>query len=173
MTNLITQLLPIAVLISHALFVFVILAFVFRNSWGAKTVAFVREKGILLGVGISLFTVLGSLFYSLVLGFEPCELCWWQRIFLFTPLGLFLVAWKRGDKKVFSYVLPLAILAGVIALYQILAQTTGISLLDCTAEGGACSKVYVNAFGYVTIPVMGLTSALYLILLSVINRRYE
>jgi disulfide bond formation protein DsbB len=173
MINLISQLLPVAVLISHLLFAFVVLAYVYRGSWGAKTIGYIRSHGVLVGIDIALITVLGSFFYSWVLGYPPCELCWWQRVFLFPTLVLFVVAWKRGDKLVFSYVTPLASAALIIALYQVLAQTTGLSLTDCTAVGGACSKVYVKAFGYITIPVMGVTSAAYLLLLSFINRKHE
>jgi len=170
---LLATVIPYLVLASHIVFGFVVLALIFRNSWGREVIAFVRKHSLVIGVFVSLATVLGSLFYSSVMGYPPCELCWWQRVFLFPTLILFIVGWKRGDKSVFSYVTPLALIALVIALYQTLSQTTGLSLLDCTAVGGACSKVYVNAFGYITIPVMGITSAAYLLLLSFINRGHE
>lgn len=171
MINLIAQFIPLSVLLSHFLLAFVIAAFIFRKSWGKGTIEFVRTHALVIGLTLSLFIVLGSMFYSSILGYPPCELCWWQRILLFPSLILFIVAFRSRDNKVFSYVLPLALLAGVISIYQIYAQMGGTSLLDCTAVGGDCLKVYVDAFGYITIPVMGLTSAVCLSLLSIIAKR--
>lgn len=173
MVNIIATLIPWATLVSHILFGFLVLAYIFRNSWGSKTISAIREHGILMGVALTLMIVLGSLFYSSVMGYPPCELCWWQRVLLFPQLILFLVAWKRGDTGVFSYILPLSVLAGIVSAYQIYAQLGGVSLLDCTAAGGACSKVYVNTFGYITIPMMGLTAAAYLAFLAFVNKKHD
>lgn len=173
MVDLISQFIPLSVLLSHFLLAFVILAFIFRKSWGGGAINFVRAHALVIGFTLSLFIVLGSMFYSSVLGYPPCELCWWQRILLFPSLILFIVALKNKDNKVFSYVLPLALLAGVISVYQIYAQMGGTSILDCTAVGGDCLKVYVDAFGFITIPVMGLTSAVSLSLLSFIAKKND
>ena len=127
-----------------------------------------------LGFLLSLAAVAGSLMYSNVIGFAPCELCWWQRICLYPLLPIFLVSLykKRGDA--FEYALPLALIAGVISLYHSYIQLGGTaSVLPCTAVGGACTKVYVLTLGYVTIPTMSLTVALAIILLSFIKKAYD
>lgn len=134
-------------------------------------IGFLKRHGLVLGFAVSSVAVLGSLFYSSILGFPPCVLCWWQRVFIFPTLILFGVALYRMERGVFNYVLPLAILAGLVAIYQAYADFGGASLLACTDSGGDCEKIFVREYGYITIPVMSLTVAGYLTLISWVNKR--
>ena len=172
MTEVIQIVLPYLALASHFLLVFLFVTTLFRHTWGRRPTAFLNKNSILLGFIVSLGAVLGSLFYSEVLGFEPCVLCWWQRVFLYPLPILFGVAiWKKSDSA-FSYAVPMTLLAALIATYQSYVFLGGVSLLSCTAIDGACSKVYVKEFGYITIPIMSLTASLYILLLAWANRIY-
>ncbi|MBX4195350.1 disulfide bond formation protein B [Candidatus Parcubacteria bacterium] len=173
MISLIQNALPYKVLFAHFLFAFLILALVFRESWGKVIVGFIHRHSLLLGLLVSLSAIVGSMFYSNILGFPPCELCWWQRVLIYPQAALFLVALRNKDRSVFNYSWVLSSLAALVSLYQIWVQSGGVSILDCTAVGGECLKVYVNAFGYITIPVMSLTVSAYLLLLAYINRKHE
>jgi disulfide bond formation protein DsbB len=164
---------PYLVVASHVILAFLILALVFRKSWGHSIVAFVSRHALWLGFLVALVAVLGSLFYSNVVGFAPCVLCWWQRVFIYPQLVLFLVALSKKDRGVFAYSVALSMLAGIVALYHSYVYWGGESLLPCTALGGACSKIYVYAFGYVTIPAMSLTIALFFLLLAWANRIHK
>lgn len=97
---------------------------------------------------------MGSLYYSEVVGFVPCELCWWQRIAMY-PLVLVLgVAAVRGDRRVAWYGLPLSVVGLAIALYHILIQfqpTLDVGMCD---GGVPCTARYLSVFGFVSIPVM-------------------
>src|SRR4028119_818395 len=54
----------------------------------------------------------GSLFFSEVLGWVPCVLCWYQRILMY-PLALLLaIGIIRRDRGLYIYVLPFSI-AGI------------------------------------------------------------
>ena len=172
MTSLIQTVLPYGVLVSHIVLVIGFLSFLFKNTWGKRISYWIGEHSLVLGLIVALVTVLGSLFYSEVIGFEPCVLCWWQRVFLYPLLILFLIATHKRDRGVFKYALPLAVIAGVIAFYQAYANFGGASLLPCTAAEGACSRIYVMAFGYITIPLMSITVALYFILIVWANKIY-
>ena len=165
--------LPYLALASHVLFAFLLLAVIFRKSWGKKAVAFLNSYALTLGLLVSLGAVLGSLFYSEVVGYEACVLCWWQRVFLYPQLVLFAIALWRKDRSVFLYSSVLSALAGIIALYQAYVYMGGASLLPCTSAEGACSKIYVMEFGYITIPVMSLTTVLYYLFLAWVNRLYK
>ena len=71
---------------------------------------------------ISLVAVLGSLYYSEVLHFEPCRLCWYQRIAMF-PLAIFLgVAFYQNDQKLARNCLPLIVIGACFAFYQSFIQ---------------------------------------------------
>lgn len=155
----------------QAVIVLSVCAVMFRKSWGASFVTLVGKHSVLIGFLLSLGGVIGSLIYSGVLGFEPCELCWWQRVLLYPAVPLLGVALYKKDRGVWAYITPMAILASLIAVYHSYVQLGGNgSLLPCTAVGGACAKVYVLAFGYITIPTMSLTFALALLLIAYINR---
>jgi len=164
--------LPYLALFSHFLLAALFVMAIFRDSFGKPVVNFIGKNSLLLGLLISLGAVLGSLFYSEILGYEACVLCWWQRVFLYPQLILFAIAFWKNDRSVFVYVAPLVSIAGVIALYQSYVYLGGASLLPCTAAEGACSKIYVKEFGYITIPMMSLTVVLYYLLLAWINRLY-
>lgn len=169
----ITSLIPYLVLFSHIAFGFLILAIIFRESWGKDIYNFLGKNANLFGFLISLLAIIGSLFYSEIVGFAPCVLCWWQRVFLYPLAVIFGVALWKKLPQVFLYAVPLALLAIVFAGYHSYTSLGGTSVLPCTAVGGECSKVYVKAFGYITIPFMSLTIAFYILLLSWINKLYR
>ncbi len=165
--------LPYLALFSHFLFVVLFATVVFRHSFGRSTVSLIGKRALVLGFLISLAALAGSLFYSEIVGYEACVLCWWQRVFLYPQLVLFAIALWKNERSVFAYSVVLSVFAGVIAAYQSYVYMGGASLLPCTAAEGGCSKIYVKEFGYITIPMMSLTVVLYYLLLAWINRIYR
>lgn len=166
------NMLPILTLASHFVLVFLVVALFNKKSWGRSIFEWINKHLINIAIVVSLGAVLGSLYYSNVVGFPPCSLCWWQRVFLF-PIPIVLIMGKiKKDVKVMDYIIPLAVLSAFIALYQSYVYLGGSSILPCTAEGGDCSKIYVMAFGYITIPVMSLTISIYLVMLSWFKKLY-
>lgn len=113
----------------------------------------------------------GSLVYSNIVGFPPCDLCWVQRIFIYPQVLIASVSLWRKEKLAVYYTLPLSVLGGIVALYHSYVLWGGGSILPCTASGGACSKVYVMEYGYITIPVMALTTFIYLLTVSYIYKK--
>src|ERR1700748_1234388 len=66
----------------------------------------------------ALTATLGSLYFSEIKGFIPCDLCWYQRICMY-PLAVILgIAVYRGDRSITRYVLPLAAVGALIALWH-------------------------------------------------------
>ena len=55
---------------------------------------------------IASVSTLGSLFFSEIMEFAPCALCWYQRIFMFPLVILLLVGLFPFDKNVIKYALP-------------------------------------------------------------------
>lgn len=174
LVNIISPILIYSTLALHALLLFTLAAFVYKHSWGKGTIFWVGEYAPWLGFTLGFATVLASFAYSLILGYEPCELCWWQRVFLFPMLPIYAVGLYKRDRGAYAYTLPLATVAGLLALYHTYIQLGGTtSVLPCTAVGGACTKVYVLAFGYITIPTMSLTAAAAFILLAYIQKYHD
>lgn len=124
---------------------------------------------------LALVGSIGSLFYSDVLGYAPCALCWWQRIFCYPQVVMFAVALWKKDYGVWLYSLALSSIGFAIALYQYLLQWGLAPDVGCsTAPGLAdCSVRITLGLGYVTIPMMALTGFGALILLALIMRDYH
>ena len=127
----------------------------------SKTLLFVQQHGMLLAFIVALTAVLGSLFYSEILGYEPCKLCWYQRIFIYPQVVLLGIALWKKDTHIIKYSLALAIIGGLIAINHYILQITNVSILPCSAVGYSvsCSKVFVLRFGYITIPLMAVSAS--------------
>ena len=102
---------------------------------------------------------LGSLFFSEVLEFAPCVLCWYQRIFLY-PLAITLaIGLFPLDRGAIKYSLPLALAGWLVALYHNLLYHGVIpeDLQPCQ-QGVSCTETYMELFGFLTIPMLSLIS---------------
>ncbi len=110
---------------------------------------------------IAAVSTLGSLFFSHVMGFAPCVLCWYQRIFLF-PLVIILAAGLFPlDRKVVKFALPLAIIGALTAVYHNLLYSGIIpEKIQPCSQGVSCTEEYINLFGFLTIPMLSLLSFL-------------
>lgn len=105
----------------------------------------------------SIVATLGSLYFSEVMKFPPCVLCWYQRILMYPLVFILAVGMIRKDKKVYTYVLPLSITGLCIALYHNLLyyQIIPESLAPCVT-GVSCTTKFIQWFGFVTIPLLSL-----------------
>ncbi|MBK5492004.1 disulfide oxidoreductase [Bacillus sp. TH13] len=106
-----------------------------------------------------------SLLFSEILDLPPCDLCWYQRIFMY-PLVLILgVGIYKKDSNINSYALPLSILGLSISLYHILIQTfPSLSVSSC-AIGVSCTTDSLNLFGFITIPMLSFLGFLIITIL--------
>ncbi len=162
----INYIVSVLTLISNIIFgVFVLGMFI--KDFRSKIFSFVNKNINPILLVISLGAVIGSLVYSDIVGFPPCDLCWWQRIFMYPIPLIAAIAWFKKDNNAVDYILPLAIIGGIIAFYQSLVQWGfNVSVTACTAAEAECAKLYVLEFGYVTIPFMALSIFVYIITLS-------
>jgi disulfide bond formation protein DsbB len=114
---------------------------------------------------VSSIATAGSLFFSEIAGFIPCELCWYQRICMYPLSIITLLAAIAGDYRVARYVLPLPLVGAGVSVYHLLvengvvAESTSCQL---SAPGG-CATKWINEFGYMTIPTLALTGFVLLI----------
>jgi disulfide bond formation protein DsbB len=115
------------------------------------------EVALPLAAAVALTATLGSLYYSEVVGFVPCELCWYQRIAMYPLPILLAVAWRAGDLGIRRYVLPIAVVGGAISLYHYqLEWFPQQATLACSAEV-PCTVVWFRVFGYLSLPSMALS----------------
>lgn len=156
-------------LISHIVFVVTILLLVIDIKFRKFVYNFVDKNILELLFITSLGALVGSLAYSNIVGFPPCELCWIQRIFIYPQALLVFVAIIKKDKGIVDYLLPLSILGAIVSFYHSLVHWgIGLGTLGCTSVGGECARVYVLEYGYITIPFMAFTSFAYMLAISAI-----
>lgn len=115
---------------------------------------------------IALTATSGSLYMSNVLGWEPCQMCWFQRIFMYPLVIVLGVGLLFGDENTRDYAIPLALLGLPIALYHSIVQRfSQFQSAGCSVTAVSCSTEYTFWFGYITIPVMAATAFAVIILL--------
>jgi disulfide bond formation protein DsbB len=104
---------------------------------------------------IAAMATLGALFMSEIMGFAPCVLCWYQRIFMFPLVFILAAGLCPFDPKVLRYALPLAAVGLLVAGFHLLLVAGVIpeSLTPCR-QGIPCSTVQVEWLGFVTIPLL-------------------
>ena len=110
-----------------------------------------------LAAAVAAVCTLGSLYYSEIADFPPCRLCWYQRICMYPLVPLLgMAAWRR-DTGIRMYALPLAVVGAAIATYHvILERVPSLESGACEATN-PCTIIWVERFGYLTIPSMALT----------------
>lgn len=121
---------------------------------------------------IASISSLGSIFFSEVMEFAPCALCWYQRIFMFPLVFIFLSGLFPFDKNVVKYALPIAIVGSVFAVYHSLIYSGIIpqNLQPCS-QGVSCTETYIDLFGFITIPMLSLISFMLIIFLLIALKR--
>ena len=119
-----------------------------QNSWLPRALLYVAW----IQATVATF---GSLFFSEVLKFPPCVLCWYQRIAMYPLVLLLAIGIVRKDKGIAWYVLPLSIVGMVIAGFHNLLYWKIIpeSQAPCIA-GVSCTTKFIEWFGFVTIPFL-------------------
>lgn len=111
-----------------------------------------------LSFALSFTGMLLTLFYSQVLHYVPCELCWYQRIFLYPQVFLFGYAWYKRDRAVLPYTLMLSVVGFCVALYHHMLQIGFDLMKPCSSAPFAvdCAKPSFIEFGFVTFPFMAV-----------------
>jgi disulfide bond formation protein DsbB len=137
-------------------------------------VEFVGPQARALAFVVAAMTTAGSLYYSLVAHFIPCELCWYQRIAMYPLAAILLVGLIRRDAAVRWYALPLIAIGAPLSMYHWLVER-----VPAFAETSSCSAVapctapYFQELGFVSLAFMAFSSFLLIGTLLLMDRAYE
>lgn len=136
--------------------------------------SFIAKRAVLFSFVIVLAATLGSLFYSEIAGYEPCKLCWLQRIFIFPQVILLGMALWKKDRGIADYSIALSLGGAIIAGYQYLLQLGLVPSLPCSAIGDSvsCTQRFVMQFGYITIPLMAFTALSAVCMLMILQKKF-
>jgi hypothetical protein len=129
---------------------------VYRLVKGPQAANLLGVRAIWLAWLVALTATVGSLIYSEVIHFEPCRLCWFQRIAMYPMAVVLLVGAIRREYQAKYYALPLALAGLGVSIYHYLMEVFP------SLEGGSCGVVSCSArlveiFGFISIPFMAGT----------------
>ena len=151
--QLFSAILALAVLVG-GLGTFAALVFENRMTWASAWLIQVRASGLWIICMITTGAMVGSLYFSEVVGFAPCKLCWYQRIGIFSIAIISFAAALRNDKNIARYTIVLAPIGLVVSTYHYLLEwfptlETNVCSLDVP-----CTAVWFRELGFVTLCFM-------------------
>ena len=131
----------------------------------------VAPMALPLAAVVAATSMFGSLYFSEVLHFVPCELCWYQRIAMYPLAPMLGIAAVRGDLAIRRYAWVLSVIGALIAAYHYTIEwLPNLEVKACSTEV-PCTAVWVREFGFVSIPFMALSGFIAIaILLQVATR---
>lgn len=133
--------------------------------------AAVRPYASPLGFAVALVATAGSLYLSEVAHFPPCQLCWYQRIAMYPLVVVLGVAVLRRDPGGWRYALPLALLGLPVSAYHVLVERFPQLETNACDPANPCSLIWVERFGYLTIPAMAACGFALVATLGLIGER--
>ncbi len=117
--------------------------------------------------------MMGSLYFSEVRGFIPCELCWYQRILMYPLAGVIALGILRWDPHLPYLVLPFSLLGQGVSTYHYLLQKTDLFTTGACTVGVPCSTTWINWFGFITIPFLAMVAFLIITLAMLVALSQE
>lgn len=119
------------------------------------------NKPLLFSWVVAIFSTMGSLFFSEVLHYVPCELCWCQRILMYPMIIILGMAIYEQNNKIYLYILPSSIVGLVISGYHYcLQKISSLQQFEICTTGVPCSGEYINWLGFITIPLLAFVAFL-------------
>ncbi|MBT2641000.1 disulfide bond formation protein B [Bacillus sp. ISL-41] len=128
-----------------------------------------RESYLFAAWAASIIAMFGSLYFSEIRQYEPCLLCWYQRILMY-PFALILgIAVVRKDYKITFYTMIMSAVGGLISLYHYSLQKVPFMADNAVTCGRVpCTGQYINWLGFITIPFLALTAFIIIFSLSLL-----
>ena len=142
-----------------------------KSSFSVRFRLMSHNRYLYLAWALSLVATMGSLFLSYFMKLPPCDLCWYQRIFMFPLVMILWVGFSKEDQNIHLYSLPLIIVGLLIAIYHNLLYYKLItpSITPCTS-GVSCTERQLDLFGFLSIPLMSLIGFLVLLTLILLHK---
>jgi disulfide bond formation protein DsbB len=108
---------------------------------------------------VSLTATMGSLFFSEVLKYPPCVLCWYQRIAMYPMVLLLLAGLFPLSRSLFRFTLPLLFGGWAVALYHNLLYFKIIPESSAPCQQGiSCTSMHLEWLGFITIPSLSFVA---------------
>lgn len=121
---------------------------------------------------VSLIATLGSLYFSEIRNYVPCEMCWYQRILMYPIVLIMLIGLIKEDSNVRIYARTFSGIGMLVSLYHYgLQKISFISDAAPACSGVSCTAQYINWFGFITIPFLALTAFVLIFIMSFLIKK--
>jgi disulfide bond formation protein DsbB len=164
LTDVVATMLALLAVVVQVVLVSFLLVLVLSLVWAPARRARDALRGALDGAelalawAVALAATAGSLYFSEVAHFAPCQLCWFQRIAMYPLVLILLLAALWRDRRGAAYAVGLPLLGGAISVYHLWIEHHPESAIPGCGIGVPCSVRWIEELGYVTIPVLALTA---------------
>lgn len=130
---------------------------------------FLSRSTVYFALAVALTATLGSLYFSEIRHYLPCNLCWYQRILMYPLIVVIGVGILRQDFNMPYYVLPLTLIGQGFSTYHYLLEKTDIFAAPTTCQVGIpCTTPWINWGGFITIPFLAMCAFFLITLFSII-----
>ncbi|MEH7444777.1 disulfide oxidoreductase [Bacillus sp. JJ1122] len=128
-----------------------------------------RETFLFAAWATSILAIFGSLYFSEIRQYEPCLLCWYQRILMY-PFALILgIAVVKKDYRITLYTMAMSAVGAMISIYHYSLQKVPFMADNAVTCGRVpCTGQYINWLGFITIPFLALSAFVIIFTLSMI-----
>jgi disulfide bond formation protein DsbB len=133
----------------------------------AGVLASVDGAALWLAFLVAATATAGSLYFSEVADYVPCQLCWYQRIAMYPLAPILLVAALRRDRAVRWYVGPVAAVGAVISAYHYLIEWRPSLEGGACGIGPSCADIWFRELGFATLAFMALSGFIAILVLVV------
>ncbi|GGF15934.1 putative disulfide formation protein [Halobacillus andaensis] len=123
---------------------------------------------------VSLAATLGSLFFSEILNYTPCELCWYQRILMYPLVVIYGASLIRKNTEAAAAGLVLSGIGAGVSLYHYMIQKVPAFQSAGDSCGAVpCNAEYINWLGFITIPFLAGTAFIIIFVSHVLTIREQ
>jgi disulfide bond formation protein DsbB len=140
------------------------------NDGASRIGSTISDSAVWLAWLVALAATVGSLYFSEGANFNPCRLCWFQRIAMYPLAVILLVGALRKDPGVRWYAVPLAgIGAAISAWHSLIEWRPALDSGECEFQGPSCTFVWFREFGLslANMALIGFLTILILLLVRV------
>ncbi len=118
----------------------------------------VGPNAIGLALVVAVLATVGSLYFSEIAKFEPCQLCWYQRIAMYPIVPILAVGVVRRDRGAAVYAGVLAAIGALISAYHVALEwfpALDSGACDATTP---CTLIWFREFGFISLPTLALVA---------------
>ena len=147
-------------LLAGTLVVLMARMFYIRSTTARSIVSAFAPWALPLAAAVTTTCALGSLYFSEIVNYKPCKMCWYQRTMMYPLAVILIIAAIKKDKGIWRYATPLAAIGITVSTYHwFLERFPNLDAGVCDVEV-PCEFVWFEHFGFVTLPFMALTGFL-------------